>query len=644
MKYLDSYNENKSIRRNYFRNLINDIEPTLESLFRYKILGNEKLFNLALHSTGGLIDKDRKFDIEKNSNSNSYGCEFSKNKSVGETHGGISLTYEYNNKFLESIKGLCDYLNLTMKGEEGTETGELFPYKYTGFDFDYLYPRFKFQISVNVDRKHYFVKIESNIKHYYNSNFLDIIVLEMDNHLFNIKRIGSDFLLSLVYKKIDEYLVKLDKKMPNLELVFFFNFVADKHKTLPDIKQHIMNIIKTASIAFCLSLCSAGTLMAQKEVKYSKIYYNNIKAQHQDLTIIVDNAVSNEDEAKFKLKIDNTTGDYILFKISECKFLINGKETQVTEKQLLISPYESGSRVVNIRGEGLNKVKSYEFVVEYIMESNKFKEKRILLLSLLPTKEEIRNYLGVIITPELNDFMVKIGFIKFDVNKLMSYTVERAIIVNSSFAKLICKFDENFYYIDNIEGKIRMVNDIGDGVNRYGKNSWENVGGSEPDDDKKYVENIVSNCFFKFEVEVNEFNSHAIIHLHTRLLNQEEPMEKIVFIKSILSPTYDPKVEKKGFKHTPITKDDVIKNTESVINECVSGVKEFISVEGKNVINSIKKYKLQLAIDVKNSLLKHKTATILNKYPVAKEYIMKLGIKSDDIDSADAMNSMGFSD
>lgn len=125
-----------------------------------------------------------------------------------------------------------------------------------------------------------------------------------------------------------------------------------------------MNIIKTASIAFCLSLCSAGAVMAQKEVKYSKIYYNNIKAQHQDLTIIVDNAVSNEDEAKFKLKIDNTTGDYILFKISECKFLINGKETQVSEKQLLISPYESGSRVVNIRGEGLNKVKSYEFVVD----------------------------------------------------------------------------------------------------------------------------------------------------------------------------------------------------------------------------------------------------------------------------------------
>lgn len=167
MKYLDSYNENKSIRRNYFRNLINDIEPTLESLFRYKILGNEKLFNIALHSTGGLIDKDRKFDIEKNLNS--YGCEFSKKKSIGETHGGISLTYEYNNKFPESIKGLCDYLNLTMKGEKEKETGELFPYKYTGFD--YLYPRFKFQISVNVDRKHYFVKIESNIKHYYNSNF-----------------------------------------------------------------------------------------------------------------------------------------------------------------------------------------------------------------------------------------------------------------------------------------------------------------------------------------------------------------------------------------------------------------------------------------------------------------------------------------
>lgn len=125
-----------------------------------------------------------------------------------------------------------------------------------------------------------------------------------------------------------------------------------------------MNIIKTASIAFCLSLCSVGAVMAQKEVKYEKIFYKDIKTEHQDLTIIVDNAVSNDGESKFKLKIVNNTADYLMFKISECKFMINGKEMEVKEKALLISPNESGSRVVNVKGEGYNKVKNYEFVVD----------------------------------------------------------------------------------------------------------------------------------------------------------------------------------------------------------------------------------------------------------------------------------------
>lgn len=125
-----------------------------------------------------------------------------------------------------------------------------------------------------------------------------------------------------------------------------------------------MNIIKSGSIVLSALLLSTGTLMAQKEVKYEKIFYKDIRTEHQDLSIVVDNAVSNDGESKFKLKIVNNTADYVLFKVSECKFIINGKEAQVKEKSLLISPNESGSRVVNVKGEGYNKVKNYEFIVD----------------------------------------------------------------------------------------------------------------------------------------------------------------------------------------------------------------------------------------------------------------------------------------
>ncbi|MCD6010406.1 MAG: hypothetical protein K0Q79_268 [Flavipsychrobacter sp.] len=124
-----------------------------------------------------------------------------------------------------------------------------------------------------------------------------------------------------------------------------------------------MNIIKTGAIVLA-SLLSTNALMAQKEVTYTKMFYKDVKAGHQDLTITIDNAVANEGESKFKLKIANNTADYILFKISESKFVINGKEIEVSEKALLISPNEHGSRVVNIKGAGYNSVKSYEYILD----------------------------------------------------------------------------------------------------------------------------------------------------------------------------------------------------------------------------------------------------------------------------------------
>jgi hypothetical protein len=104
--------------------------------------------------------------------------------------------------------------------------------------------------------------------------------------------------------------------------------------------------------------------IAQKEVKYEKIFYKDSKTETGDLTIVVDNAVSTDVETKFKLKIINKTGDYIIYKPEESKFIINGKEFKPTEKWLIISPNESDFKVINLKGAEYNKVKSYSFVVD----------------------------------------------------------------------------------------------------------------------------------------------------------------------------------------------------------------------------------------------------------------------------------------
>lgn len=113
-------------------------------------------------------------------------------------------------------------------------------------------------------------------------------------------------------------------------------------------------------IALALSLANAAT--AQKEVKYEKLFYKDLTKETNEVKITIDNAVSTAGETKFKLKITNLTGDYIIYKPEESKFVINGKEINPKEKWLVIKPNSSDFRVINLKGAGYNEVKSYSFV------------------------------------------------------------------------------------------------------------------------------------------------------------------------------------------------------------------------------------------------------------------------------------------
>jgi hypothetical protein len=113
-----------------------------------------------------------------------------------------------------------------------------------------------------------------------------------------------------------------------------------------------------------IAITTLNTVNAQKEVKYAKLYYKDLKVENNDVTITVDNAVSTEGETKFKLKVTNKTNDFLILKPEECKFMINGKEMKPSEKWLVISPNESDFRIINMKGAGYNSVKNYTFSVD----------------------------------------------------------------------------------------------------------------------------------------------------------------------------------------------------------------------------------------------------------------------------------------
>ncbi|MCD6019314.1 MAG: hypothetical protein K0S53_2435 [Bacteroidetes bacterium] len=105
---------------------------------------------------------------------------------------------------------------------------------------------------------------------------------------------------------------------------------------------------------------------AASSQNFEKLYYKDLNKEMDDISISVDNAVSTAGETKFKLKITNKTNDYILYKPTESKFTIDGKEIKASEKMVIIKPNGSDFVTINLKGEGYNKIKSYSFLMEGI--------------------------------------------------------------------------------------------------------------------------------------------------------------------------------------------------------------------------------------------------------------------------------------
>lgn len=121
--------------------------------------------------------------------------------------------------------------------------------------------------------------------------------------------------------------------------------------------------MKKIIIGLMAVICAITTATAQKkEVNYQKIYYKDTKAENNEVIITIGDAVSTGGETKMKLKITNKTDNFIIYKPEESTFVVNGKESKAQEKWLVIAPHESDFKILNLKGEGYNKVKNYSFV------------------------------------------------------------------------------------------------------------------------------------------------------------------------------------------------------------------------------------------------------------------------------------------
>jgi hypothetical protein len=121
---------------------------------------------------------------------------------------------------------------------------------------------------------------------------------------------------------------------------------------------------------FILTTIFGFSYKENSPAKSDKIYYKETQIETDDYTLMIVAGVSTDNETKFKLKIVNKTASFLTYNGAESKFIINGASYEVKEKPLMVEPYQTASKVINLKGEGYNKVKSYTFLLSGIYKIN----------------------------------------------------------------------------------------------------------------------------------------------------------------------------------------------------------------------------------------------------------------------------------
>lgn len=120
-----------------------------------------------------------------------------------------------------------------------------------------------------------------------------------------------------------------------------------------------MKKLTLASLILTFIFFSINTF-AQKEKdnnsnpKHVNIYNNGDKIETDDYIIIIEDVVSKMEYLKFKLKISNKTSDYLLFKGDECVIKLENGDFKSKEKPVFIDPFDTKSKVLEIKGGGQN--------------------------------------------------------------------------------------------------------------------------------------------------------------------------------------------------------------------------------------------------------------------------------------------------
>jgi hypothetical protein len=117
---------------------------------------------------------------------------------------------------------------------------------------------------------------------------------------------------------------------------------------------------------FVLSILSLNGFAQKDKTKipdYTNYYLDVPSIQTDEVTISFEDVVSKMGYCKLKIRIKNNTPDYILYKCNESVFNLDKDGYQPSDKDIIIKPFESDSKVLDVKGNGKCLVDSFILLV-----------------------------------------------------------------------------------------------------------------------------------------------------------------------------------------------------------------------------------------------------------------------------------------
>jgi hypothetical protein len=152
----------------------------------------------------------------------------------------------------------------------------------------------------------------------------------------------------------------------------------------------IQTYIKSLLLLGLILLGSLG-LAQNNKVKPNYVYcYKETTLETDDYKIYIVSGQNEYDYAKFKIRIFNKTTDYLIFKPSECSFLIGTQDLIPKDKQIVVPPNSEESKVIDVNGKNC-QVEKFTFEIKtYYKVMNDLPPIQVEAFNLPPKKNDFK--------------------------------------------------------------------------------------------------------------------------------------------------------------------------------------------------------------------------------------------------------------